>query len=85
METLREPGLSHEGEEERMKCRACEREAETDLCAYHQAAKAKLEVAYPLWVRAYGRIEWKDYLDNVKRNVQTGQWAKEIAAVLEGS
>ena len=68
-----------------MKCRACEREAEADLCTYHRAAKEKLEAAYPLWVRAYGRIEWKDYLDNVKRNVQTGQWAKEIAAVLEES
>jgi len=34
-------------------------------------------------VKAYGNMEWKDFLDNVKRNPQTGQWAKEIAEVLK--
>jgi len=29
-------------------------------------------------------MEWKDYLDSVKRNPQTGQWAKEIAELLKG-
>jgi len=67
-----------------MKCSLCEREAASGLCQYHEAAKAKVELAYPSWVNAYGRMEWKDYLDNVKRNVQTGQWAKEIAEFLKG-
>ena len=67
-----------------MKCLLCERVPVSDLCPYHQAAKEKVEAAYPRWVRAYGKIEWKDYLDNVKRNGQTGQWAKEIAELLEG-
>jgi hypothetical protein len=66
-----------------MRCLACQREAVDRLCIYHQAAKEKVESAYPLWVKAYGRIEWKDYLDNIKRNPQTGQWAKEIADILE--
>jgi hypothetical protein len=66
-----------------VKCRLCEREAITDLCRHHQSAKGNLEAAYPRWVRAYGGMGWKAYLDNVKRNVQTGRWAKEIAVLLE--
>jgi hypothetical protein len=61
----------------------CEREAVRDLCRYHQSAKDNLEAAYPRWNRAYGGMKWKTYLDNVKRNVQTGRWAKEIAEFLE--
>jgi hypothetical protein len=67
-----------------MKCPLCGREGVPDLCAYHREAKNKVEAAYPSWVKAYGGIGWKDYLDNVKRNAQTGQWAKEIAEFLKG-
>jgi len=67
-----------------MKCPLCGREAVTDLCRYHAESKEKVQAAYPLWVAAYGRIEWSLYLDNVKRNPQTGQWAKEIAEFLKG-
>jgi len=70
--------------EEEMKCTICRREAVADLCAYHTEAREKVKGAYPAWVKAYGRIEWEDYLDKVKRNVQTGQWAKEIAELLKG-
>ena len=67
-----------------MKCSLCERDAVSGLCPYHEAAKARVKATYPLWVKAYGGMDWKDYLDNVKRNVQTGQWAKEIAELLKG-
>ena len=67
-----------------MKCALCRREAASDLCDYHAEAREKVKGAYPAWTRAYGRIEWEDYLDKVKRNVQTGQWAKEIAELLKG-
>ena len=67
-----------------MKCALCGREAVVRLCPYHEEAKVKVEAAYPLWVKAYGKLEWKDYLDNVKRNPQTGQWSKEIAELLQG-
>jgi hypothetical protein len=82
MEALYQPLVSRE--EEAMKCSLCGREGASGLCPYHQAAKEKVQTTYQLWVKAYGRMEWKDYLDNVKRNVQTGQWAKEIAELLEG-
>jgi hypothetical protein len=65
-----------------MRCQVCTRETSTSLCDYHQGAKESVDAAYPLWVKAYGGIGWNDYLDNVKRNVQTGQWAKEIAEFL---
>jgi len=67
-----------------MKCGVCGREAVSDLCVHHAEAKEKVQAAYPLWAVAYGRIDWKVYLDNVKRNPQTGQWAKEIAGYLLG-
>ena len=67
-----------------MKCLVCGRESASDLCRHHEEAKSRLQAAYPLWVRAYGDIGWDKYLDNVKRNVQTGQWAKETAEFLQG-
>lgn len=67
-----------------MKCKLCRRDAVSDLCPYHQAARDSLETAYQLWVRAHGTFEWVEYLDNVKRNAQTGQWAREIAELLGG-
>jgi len=67
-----------------MKCKLCNREAILDLCRYHEGAKQRVIAGYRTWVKAYGEMEWKDYLDKVKRNEQTGQWAKEIAEMLEG-
>jgi len=67
-----------------VKCQICGREAATDLCHYHIQAEERVRTAYSLWVKAYGGIEWKEFLDNVKRNPQTGQWAKEIAELLKG-
>jgi hypothetical protein len=67
-----------------MKCPICGGEGAGDLCRHHGEAKEKLQAMYPLWVKAYGRMDWAEYLDNVKRNVQTGQWAKETAGFLQG-
>ena len=67
-----------------MKCPLCGRNAEKELCNYHSAAKEEVEATYPLWVKAYGRIEWKEYLDSVKRNPQTGKWVREISEFLIG-
>ena len=66
-----------------MNCQICGRISNDELCSYHSAAKEKVVAAYPLWVKAYGGIDWKEYLDDVKRNVQTGLWAKELAEYLE--
>ena len=81
METLYKPWLPWE---EEMKCSVCGRGSDGDMCRRHEAARDRLRAAYPLWVSAYGDIGWMEYLDNVKRNVQTGQWAKEVAEFLQG-
>ena len=77
--------FSEIAEEEGMKCKLCDRETSSGLCRYHEEAKRKVEAGYHLWAKAYGAMEWKDYLDKVKHNGQTGQWAKEIVEMLEGA
>lgn len=67
-----------------MKCQICGRGAAGELCFDHAEAKKNLKSAYPLWVKAYGGLGWRDFLDNVKRNPQSGQWVKEAAEFLEG-
>jgi hypothetical protein len=67
-----------------MKCLVCGRGGEADMCRHHAEAKKKLLAAFPLWARAHEDMSWEKYLDNVKRNVQTGQWAKETAEFLHG-
>ena len=67
-----------------MKCLLCSREAATELCRCHSRAKERLESAYGLWVKAYGAMDWKTYLDRVITNAETGQWAKEVAKLLVG-
>jgi len=62
----------------------CSREAVSNLCRHHEEAKRRVEASYRRWAEAYGEMKWEDYLDKVKHNEQTGQWAKEIAGMLEG-
>lgn len=68
-----------------MKCLLCERQAVTDLCEYHKEAKARLESAFGQWKTAYGKMEWKDYLERVARNDQAGAWAVEVARLMLGA
>ncbi len=86
METVYQPLVSkQETEESTVKCEICGRGATTTMCKYHEEAKQRINYGYQQWVKAYGRIGMKDYLDKVKRNDHTGQWAKEVAEMmLEG-
>jgi hypothetical protein len=65
-------------------CRLCKRDqaASSDLCVHHLAAKQNLESGYKQWSEAYGAITWKEYLQKVGQNAETGQWAKEVAKLL---
>jgi len=67
-----------------MKCLLCSREAAAELCSYHSRARERVESAYSQWVKAYGAVDWKTYLDRVITNAETGQWAKEVAKLLAG-
>ena len=62
-----------------MKCELCGREATPDLCGYHAEARKKLESAYQAWKEAYGFIGWTDYLNEIIKNRNSGQWVVEVA------
>ncbi len=65
-------------------CRLCKRRpaSPSDLCKYHLDAKVNIESAYKAWEAAYGDVAWETYLRDILRNPETGQWAKEVAAML---
>ncbi len=69
-----------------MKCPLCRRESEpgSGLCRYHGEAKVALEEGYKAWKRAYGELQWTEYLDKIRRNEETGQWVKEVAELAAG-
>ena len=65
-------------------CRLCKRDCapSSDFCRYHLTAKQNVEFGYKRWSEAYGAITWKDYLQRIGKNAQTGEWAKEVAELL---
>ncbi len=65
-------------------CLLCTRECapSSTLCKYHLAAKRSVESAYRQWNEAYGGIAWKEYLQKLSQNPETGLWAKEVASLL---
>jgi len=65
-----------------VKCELCERTAVGGLCEYHEEAKRRVEANFSRWKNAYGSLGWSEYLDKIKRNPETGQWAKEAASFL---
>jgi hypothetical protein len=67
-----------------MSCEACDRPAEGRFCRFHDAARRSVEDGFAAWKAAYGPLEWPEYLDRIKRNPGTGQWAKEVAKILAG-
>ena len=70
-----------------MKCRLCRREAEREsvLCVFHTKAREALREGYGRWCDAYGELSWKEYLNRVIRNGETGEWAAEVARLMLAS
>lgn len=65
-------------------CTLCKRDCaqSSDLCKYHLTAKRNVESGYKRWSEAYGGMTWKEYLQKVAQNQETGQWAREVAELL---
>jgi hypothetical protein len=65
-------------------CLLCKRERarSSTLCENHLAAKRNIESGYRQWKEAYGAVAWKQYLQEIGRNPETGEWAKEVAGLL---
>ena len=65
-------------------CLLCKRGCDPSsvLCKNHLMAKRNIESGYKQWADAYGTITWKQYLREIGRSAETGQWAKEVAELL---
>jgi hypothetical protein len=65
-------------------CRLCKRECapSSTLCQDHLAARKEVEAGHEIWSKAYGVITRKEYLERIQKSSETGQWAKEVAAML---
>ena len=65
-----------------MKCKVCSREAKTqpqsEYCELHQKAYENIQRKSERWKSALN-IEWREYLNEIKKNPLTGIWAKEVA------
>ena len=61
-------------------CPICNRKTGEDdpLCAYHQRSYLNLREKYDRWKAAMD-ISWEDYLREVARNPNTGEWVREVA------
>ena len=64
-----------------MKCRACSMEATKEYCEFHERAYRSIVQKYDEWRRAT-EISWKEYLNEIFKNPNTGSWAKEVAEEL---
>lgn len=62
-----------------MPCLICNRDAKNaEFCKLHERAYQNLTQGYEQWMKAL-TISWKDYLEAVAKNPNTGLWVKEIA------
>jgi len=64
----------------KMKCPICglNKEEGSDYCENHQTAYSNLKERYEDWKKAMD-ITWKEYLEKVIENENTGEWAREVA------
>ncbi len=65
------------------KCVACHRKALLDdkYCVHHKQAFDNMVNHYKVWVNAYGRISWEEFLNKLLGMQETGSWVKEVIAL----
>jgi hypothetical protein len=61
-----------------MVCQACGKDAKGSYCKYHERAFLDLQEHHKTWVRAYGSISWREFLERLEGTQETGQWVKEV-------
>jgi len=64
-----------------MKCKICNKKAVENYCKLHTKAYKNIVQKYDEWTEAVD-ISWKEYLNEVAANSNTGIWAKEVAEQL---
>jgi hypothetical protein len=50
----------------------------SQLCRYHQLAYNRLRKAFESWREALN-VDWRDFLEEVLKLPQLGEWAREVA------
>ena len=60
-----------------MSCKICNEELTDDYCRAHSAAMKNLKETYKIWKKAMD-IDWKKYLEAVRRNKNSGEWVVEM-------
>ncbi len=65
------------------KCIICSRKAllAEKYCAYHKQAFDNMINHYKVWVNAYGRTSWEEFLIKLSGMQETGSWIKEVIAL----
>jgi len=82
LESLSQPRLPDEGLEEAvMSCPICGAPSRNRFCSAHQMAFQNLLSVYEVWRRAL-EISWRDYLERVAGNENSGRWVQEVCAFL---
>jgi hypothetical protein len=68
------------------RCILCNRRREggSEYCVYHYRAYSMLRDSFERWSRALS-IDWVEFLREVIKNSETGEWAREVAENLLGA
>lgn len=64
-----------------MSCPVCGIATEKGMCQAHERAYQNLVKSYSIWNRALN-IKWRDYLEKVEGNPDSGKWVKETCVFL---
>ena len=66
-----------------MNCEICELPTSKEpFCDKHDSALKSLKKAFEEWKKAKN-IEWKEYLDQIIENTNSGKWVIEMAEYLK--
>ncbi|HDO41543.1 MAG TPA: hypothetical protein ENH03_01395 [Candidatus Bathyarchaeota archaeon] len=64
-----------------MKCKICERKAESEFCKFHKISFENLVKKFEEWRKSMD-ISWLEYLRMLQNNPYTGVWVKEVIQYL---
>ena len=64
-----------------MKCKICERKAESEFCKFHKISFENLVKKFEEWKKSMD-ISWPEYLKMLQNNPYTGVWVKEVIQYL---
>ena len=78
IQTINKPSMTVQ------KCAICSRPASDSrggrtYCVYHTQAYDGVVSHYKDWITAYGGLTWQEYLYNIVKMKESGDWIKEIA------